>query len=411
MDQHGKASARNDMKILVAEKVSEWCLEQLRGLGCQVSYQPELKADELVRHVGGMGVLVVRGKRVSAETLAAGGTLQLVIRAGAGVNTIAVERASEQGIFVSNCPGKNARAVAELTFGLILALDRRIVDNTLELRNGRWNKTEFSKARGLAGRSIGIIGMGQIGELVAARAQAFEMNVVAWSRSLTPERAEARGWEFRGTARDVARGTDIVTLHVADTPETRHLVDADFLARMKRGAYLINTARGGVVDEKALAQAIPERALRVGLDVFEDEPSAGECAYRSALLSLPGVIGTHHIGASTDQAQDAIAEEVVRIVRHFMTTGEVLNCVNLADRSPGKWQLMVRHLDRVGVLAGILEPIRRDGINAQEIVNRVFRGAKAACCAIMLDDRPDDATMMEIRAHPDVIQAELRAVV
>lgn len=399
------------MKVLVAEKVSEWCLEQLRGLGCQVTYRPDLKADELPAHVPGMGVLVVRGKRVSGETLAAGAELQLVIRAGAGVNTIAVERASERGIYVSNCPGKNARAVAELTLGLIVALDRRIVENTVALRDGSWNKAEFSKARGLAGRTIGILGMGQIGELVAALAQAFEMHVVAWSRSLTPERAEARGWEFRGSARDVARGTDIVTLHVADAPETRHLVDADFLSRMKRGAYLINTARGGVVDEKALLEAVKERGLRVALDVYEDEPAVGECAYRNALLSLPGVIGTHHIGASTDQAQDAIAEEVVRIVRHFMTAGEVLNCVNLVERSPGKWQLMVRHHDRVGVLAAILEAIRRDGINAQEIVNRVFQGAKAACAAIMLDDRPDEATMTEIRGNPDVIQAELRAVV
>lgn len=399
------------MKILVADSLPEKCILDLREAGAQVIYKPDLKAEELPKQVGGVGILIVRGKKVTPDTIAKSDSLQMILRAGAGVNTIAVDEASAKGIFVTNCPGKNAAAVAELTLGLLLALDRRIVENTSEMRAGRWNKKEFSKARGLAGRTLGILGMGEIGRLVAARAKAFEMHVCAWSRSLTPEKAEELGVEFCNWPRDVARKSDAVTLHVAATAETRKLVDAEFLESMKSGAILINTARGGVIDEAALATAIKSKNLRVGLDVYEDEPTGAEAAYKSKLADLPGVICTHHIGASTDQAQNAIAEEAVRIVRAFLISGDVLNCVNLCERSPASWQLIVRHYDRVGVIAGILDAVRSDNINAEEITNRIFSGARAACCSIMLKDRPSEAAMNSIRAHKDVIQAELRAVV
>ncbi|MCG3126952.1 MAG: Glyoxylate/hydroxypyruvate reductase B [Phycisphaerae bacterium] len=399
------------MNVLVADSLPESCLEQIRMLGCRITYKPDLKADDLPGRIADQGILVVRSTQVLPATIEKSNALQMIIRAGAGVNTIAVDAASAHGIFVTNCPGKNATAVAELALGLILALDRRIVEGTVDLRAGRWNKKEYSQARGLAGRTLGILGFGQIGRLLALRAQACEMRVCAWSRSLTPERASDAGVEFCNWPREVARRSDIVSIHCAATPETHHLVDAEFLENMPAGAYLINTARGGIIDEQALASAVRQRGIRVGLDVFEDEPEGGTASFKSPLLDLPGVIGTHHIGASTDQAQDAIAAEVARIVRRFLLSGEVLNCVNIAEQTPATWQLIVRHYDRVGVLAAILEVIRGDQINAEEITNRVFAGARAACCSIMLSDRPSEAAMERIRGSADVIQAEIRAVV
>lgn len=399
------------MKILVADKLQEPCLEQLGALASEVEYKPDLKAEELPDHINNAGIVIVRSTKVLPEVIARARDLQLILRAGAGVNTIAVQEASANGIYVANCPGKNSTAVAELTLGLILALDRRIVDNTDQLRAGRWNKSEFSKARGLAGRTLGIIGMGQIGKLVADRARAFEMNVVAWSRSLTSQKADELECGFCHRPRDVAARSDIVTLHVAASPETEGLVNADFLASMRRGAYLINTSRGEAIDEKALLAAVRNRDLRVGLDVFAGEPTAGTGAFKSALFEHPNVIGTHHIGASTDQAQDAIADEVVRIVRSFLVSGEVPNCVNIAETSPATWQLIVRHYDRVGVIASVLDAIKADHINAEEVSNRIFQGAKAACCSIMLGDRPSTEVLEAIRSQKDVIQAELRAVV
>ena len=399
------------MKILVADKLPESCLEQLGELASAIAYRPSLTAEELPGNIADVGILIVRSTRVPPEAIARAKSLQMIVRAGAGVNTIALEEASAEGIFVANCPGKSAAAVAELTFGLILALDRRIVENTVELRQGRWNKKEFSRARGLAGRTLGIVGLGQIGLMVARIGQSFGMNVVAWSRSLTPEQADKLDVIFCNWPREVASQSDIVTIHCAAAPDTEHLINAEFLASMKQGASLISTARGGIVDERALADAIRSRGIRAALDVYQNEPAGGTASFKNALLELPHFIGTHHIGASTDQAQSAIAQEVVNIVKTFLITGEVRNCVNMAETSPATWQLIVRHYDRVGVIASVLQAIRADRINAEEVTNRVFRGAKAACCSIMLDDRPSKDTMEAIRKHEDVIQAELRAIV
>lgn len=399
------------MEILIADSLPESCMEELRQLGSDVAYEPDLSADDLPARISQTSILIVRSTRVLPEAIRQARQLQMILRAGAGFNTIAVKEASEQGIFVTNCPGKSATAVAELTFGLILALDRRIVDNTVSLREGVWNKAEYGKARGLAGRTLGVVGMGKVGRLVVRRAQAFEMNTVAWSRSLTPEAAEGLGVEFCAWPREVARKSDIVTIHCAATPQTMHLVNEEFLNNMRDGAYLIHTSRGAMVDERALARAVDERGLRVGLDVYENEPAGGTGHFRNALLERPNVIGTHHIGASTQQASTAIAQEVVRIVKSFLITGEVLNAVNICETSPATWQLIVRHNNRVGVMASILEAIKSDKINAEEISNRIFVGSNAACCTIMLSDRPSDEAMASIRGSEDIIQADLRAVV
>ncbi len=396
------------MKTLIADKFSEAHIARLNQLGCEVTYKPTAKAEELPELIGPYKILVVRGKQVTAETLQAASQLALVLRAGAGVNTIDVKTASARGVFVSNCPGKNSIAVAELVFALLLAIDRRIPENAAALRAHQWNKKEFSKADGVFGKTLGVIGTGQIGREVISRARAFGLRVIAWSRSLTPEKAERLGIERCENVDDVFRRADIVTLHLALKPDTRKLVNAARLALLKPNAILINTARGEVVDQAALRAALQGGKLRAGLDVFDPEPAEAVADFNDPILDLPNLCGTHHIGASTEQAQEAIAEEAIRIIQTFVQTGVVLNCVNLATRTPAKWQLVVRHYDRVGVLAFVLDQVRRAGINIEEVQNVIFEGAAAASCRIQLDAEPGAELLASIKAgNPDIMGIEL----
>ena len=396
------------MKVFIADKFSEAHIERLKKLGCEVAYHPNAKASELPALAAHSKILVVRSKEVSGETLKASDQLALVLRAGAGVNTIDVKTASARGIFVSNCPGKNSIAVAELVFALMLAIDRRVPDNVAALRAHKWNKKEFSKADGLHGKTLGVIGTGQIGREVIARAHLFGLKIIAWSRSLTPEKSGELGAEHCAEADDVFRRADIVTLHCALKPETRKLVNAARLALMKPNAVLINTSRGEIIDQPALLAALKAGKIRAGLDVFDPEPAEGVADFSDPILDLPNLYGTHHIGASTEQAQEAIAEEAIRIIETYVKTGKVLNCVNLARRTPAKWQLVVRHYDRVGVLAFVMDQIRRAEINIEEVENVVLDGAVAACCRMQLNAEPVPELLSAIqKGNPDIIGIEL----
>ena len=397
------------MRVLIADKFEQSGRDGLQALGCEVSFQPDLKDDALVAAIKqeAPDVLVVRGTKVTEPMLDAG-PVKLVVRAGAGFNTIDVAAASKRGIYVSNCPGKNSIAVAELAFALILALDRRIADNVIALRQGEWNKKEFSKARGLYGRTLGLIGVGKIGQEMIPRARAFGMPVVAWSRSLTPERAALLGVELKESPKAVANASDVVSVHLALNPETKHLLGADFFNAMREGAYFINTARGEVVDQQALAAAMRSRGIRAGLDVYAVEPTSSAGEFTDEIVKEDGLYGTHHIGASTDQAQEAIAAETVRIVREFKETGQVPNVVNLARQTPATHRLVVRHLDRPGVLAGVLEALKAEHINVQEMENIVFEGAAAAVARINLDNAPTKECLNKLQTgNADIIELDL----
>ena len=409
------------MKVLVADAFEPSGLTGLKALGCEVSYEPSLKAEGLAVAIDrtAADVLIVRSTKVDATALAAG-RLALVIRAGAGYNTIDVKAASARGIYVSNCPGKNAVAVAELAFGLILALDRRIPDNVIDLRAGRWNKQEYAKARGLYGRTLGLLGFGNIGQELARRAQAFGLHLAIWTRRLASGGdvdAELVGLDMsnRGsrvtvamTPAEVADAADILSVHVALAPETRHLVNAELLNRLPAGALFINTARAEVVDHDALAVAIRDRGLRVGLDVYKDEPSGGTGTFSDPVVQHPGVYGTHHIGASTEQSQEAIAAETVRIVRSYIDTGRVPNVVNLATHTPATHMIVVRHRDRPGVLAHVFDRLRAGNLNVQETENVVFAGAEAAVARINVDGAPDSELLSTIRSgNDDIIDVQL----
>ena len=403
------------MKILIADKFQKRGIDELTSLGATVAYEPDVTADTLPSLIEkhDPDVLVVRSTKVKAPVFEAAKRLTLVVRAGAGVDNIDVPAASARGISVANCPGKNSIAVAELVWGLILACDRRIPDQTADLRAGAWNKKEYSKARGLYGRTLGVVGVGQIAREVIARAQAFGMRVVAWSRSLTDEAAEAMGAERRASALDVARESDVVTIHVAATDQTKRLVGAEFCAALKPGAVVINSSRGTVVDEQALLKAIREKGVRAGLDVFEGEPGGASASgeFKSELASAPGVYGTHHVGASTDQAQDAIAAEAVRIIQVYKETGEVPNIVNECAKSPATRLLVVRHLNRPGVLALVIGEIGKANINIEEMENVIYQGAEAACAKIRLDGEPPESVLQKIRdGSKNVLSVDLTAI-
>ena len=413
------------MKVLVADKFEQSGIEGLKQAGCDVLYEPDLKDDGLTQAIASSGadVLIVRSTKVTSAMLDAG-RLSLIVRAGAGYNTIDVAGASRRGIYVSNCPGKNAIAVAELAFALILSLDRRVPDNVAELRAGQWNKKEYSKAQGLSGKTLGLLGAGSIAQEMIRRAAGFGLNIVLWSRRfagqdrpLTEHEARDLGIEnawravrvdLAPTPGEVADRSDIVSVHLALAPDTKGLVDAALLDRVKPGAIFINTARGEVVDYAALANVVRTKSVRVGLDVYANEPASATAAFDDPIVKLPGVYGTHHIGASTDQAQEAIAAETVRIVRSYKDTGHVPNVVNLAKRTPATHMLIVRHRDRPGVLAHVFDHLRRDNLNVQETENIVFEGAEAAVARINLDGQPSASLCERIKAqNADILDLQV----
>ena len=403
------------MKVLVADKFEQSGLEALKAAGCEVLFQPDASDDALVAAIreSQAPVLVVRSTQVTAAMLDAG-ALSLIVRAGAGVNTIDVAGASERGIYVSNCPGKNSVAVAELTMGLILAIDRRIPDNVADLRAGKWNKKEYAAAKGLMGQTLGLLGFGHIGQEVARLARAFGMPVLVWSRRFSENdsardvAAESFDIEIVPSAEDLVEQADVISVHLALTKDTRGFVNSALLSHVKPGAIFINTARAEVVDHDALAGAVKDKGLRLGLDVFANEPSTSTGGFADPLVSQPGVYGTHHIGASTEQAQEAIADETVRIIRTFKETGRVPNVVNLAKLTPATHMLVVRHRDKPGVLAHVFEYLRVSQLNVQETENIIFAGAQAAVARINLDGAPSARALDAMQSgNADILDLQL----
>jgi len=394
------------VRLLFADRLPEQTIEDLESRGHTCVVEPGLSADELPGRIAGFDGLVVRSTKVKRPVFEAADRLVLVVRAGAGTNTIDTDAAATHGVFVCNVPGRNSAAVAELTLGLLLAVDRRIADNVADLRNGRWDKGQYSKAGGLLGSTIGIIGLGSIGLCVAERAAAFGMQVLAVAKPGRPphvvERAEGCGVVWVDTLDELLAGSDVVSVHVPANKHTRNLVDADFLAKLRPGAILLNTSRGDVVDERALLEALDAGRLRAGLDVFADEPGSSKGAWESPLASHPAVVATHHIGASTEQAQRAIAAGVSEIIGAFVA-GEVRHCVNLDDRRLGSFTLTVRHLDRVGVLAQVLDLLSSSRLNVEHMQNRVFRGGEAAVASIDVGGRASEELLQAIREIPHVL--------
>ena len=397
--------------ILVADAFDAQGLETLQALGHNVISEPGLTADSLADAIEKHEpeILVVRSTKVNSLAILASPSLELIVRAGAGTDNIDVEAASSRGVFVSNCPGRNSVAVAELAWGLILSCDRRIPDQVADLRSGTWKKKEYAKAAGIHGKTLGIIGLGRIGQEIAHRGRAFGMNVIAWSRSLDQSKADQMNVEYCESLLNLMKMSDVVTVNISANSETQGLINAECISAMKPGSTLINTSRGSVIDQEALAHAIDTSGLRAGLDVFANEPSAGDNAFTDDIVKKPCVYGTHHVGASTEQAQKAIADKTVEIIRTHLESGETINCVNLA-RETGTTILTVRHLNTPGVLAHVFDSIGESKINVEEMENIIYRGGEAACAKIRLSTSPSHEQLENIRANQHVLTASITPI-
>jgi len=396
------------VKLLIADKLPASHADKLRGIVGEVEYDPDVTADLLPSRMRGVDILIVRGTKVSAECIEESDSLELIVRAGSGTENIDINAASSRGVYVANCPDRNSAAVAELTLGFLLAVDRRLTEQDAALKKGLWNKAEFSRADGLKGKTFGVVGTGAIGREVIKRAKALDMPIVAWSRSLTTEKAEQLGVSRAISLDELIMRCDIISLHVAFTDQTKHLISAERIAKLKPGAIILNTSRGAVIENAALAEALKNGRVRAGLDVYEKEPAEGTGDFDDALNGVPNWVGTHHVGASTTQAQVATADETVRIIKNYLETGNVENCVNFAKETPAIYELVVRHYDKIGVLTRILGDLREAGINVHEVHNIIFEGAKAAVARIQLDTPPPKSTLeIMARRKDEIIQIRL----
>lgn len=392
------------MKILVAWEMPDAALDDLRTLGCDVVSIPDAAGAAFLHELREATALVIGRTPLPADAIAAAKSLQIIVRCGSEASNIAIDEASTQGVFVCTTPHRTALAVAEMMLGMMLTLDRQLV----------WKKGESGPAtlpHGLAGRTLGLLGYSHAGRALARRAAALEMNVLAWSPTETPESLRGEPVSLCTWSRDVARQSDVIAVHADPADGEDMLLDAEFIESIREGADVVFVGHPGGLDESALESAIKSRRLRVAIDWIGAERARETARSRSRLADLPTVLMTVGLAERTMQARVAVAAEAVRVLRQFFVAGAVENCINLLSRSPATWQLVLRLRDAVGVMAGIMDAIRSDGINAEEIGTRVFVGARAAWCTIAVDERPSTEALAAIRALPGVLHLELRAVV
>ena len=394
------------VKVLIADKFPEKYVEELKSIDLDVEYSPTLGENDLPEATKDTDILIVRSTIVNAETIKSSKNLNLIIRAGAGVNNIDISTANKQGIYVANCPGKNSVAVAELAIGLMISLDRSIPDNVLDFRAGKWNKAKYSKGEGLKGKTLGIIGVGSIGKEVAIRAISFGMNVYGKDISRI-EGVQVKDFSEMDKLLPLC---DIISIHLPATTQTKGLFNKEMFSFIKPNSLLINTSRQDIIDEGAMLAAIEEKNIRVALDVFKDEPEGKTGEVSSALIDNPSVYVTHHIGASTVQAQNAVAEETVNIVNHYLHSGIIDHWVNRAKPSDAKYQLVVKHYDKPGVLASILDIIREGKINVEEIENVIFEGGVAACCTMRLMKPASSEMLKQMNENSHVLSVSHVAI-
>ncbi|HZW40455.1 MAG TPA: NAD(P)-dependent oxidoreductase [Ignavibacteriaceae bacterium] len=394
------------VSVLIADKFPEQYIQELKDLQLDVIYNPKLGEKDLPEAAKNVDVIVVRSTVVNAETIKQSTNLDLIIRAGAGVNNIDIAAANQKGVYVANCPGMNSIAVAELAIGLMLSLDRRIPDNVIDFRNGVWNKGEYSKAEGIYGKTLAIVGVGAIGKEVAKRALAFGMNVYGKDIS----RIEGVAIKDFSEMDQVLPMADVISIHLPSTPQTKGLFNKEMFSYLKPGALLINTSRADIIDEDAMLEAIEQKNIRVALDVFKGEPEAKSGEVKSKLQGNKNIYVTHHIGASTEQAQNAVAEETVNIIKAFINSGVIAHWVNQAKKLDTSHQLVVKHFDRPGVLADVLDVIKESKVNIEEIENVVFDGGVVACCTMKLRSNIPTDQLKKIQQNQNVISVSHVAI-
>jgi phosphoglycerate dehydrogenase-like enzyme len=397
------------MKILVACDLPEFALEELRAMGLGVDHRPELTGEDLPEALHDVTVLIVAGVHVSAEAIQRGASLQMIVCWDADTSNVAIDEASKEGIFVAQCVDMSAVSIAELAIGMLIALDRGLTEHATDLRDAR-REGGPPTAVGLAGRTLGLLNLGEVERSIARRTRPLGAKVLAWAPDLTPDQAQIHGVHYCNHAVDLARRSNNLVIY-APTQELGDVrVNKGLLEAMQDRSSLVYIGHPDGFDEQALLDAVQQRGLKLALDIA---PGRGHSAFRpkTDLLKQDGVIGTFRLANRTLQAWHASARQASEIVRRFLISGEVPECVNLLERSPATWLLVLRLRDTVGVMASVMEAIRMDGINAEEITSRVFQGAQAAWATVALDERPGTDALDTIRGLTGVLHLELRAVV
>ena len=369
------------VKILIADSLSDEVVKTLQGDGNFVHIDPSITDKSLPDEIKDYEVLVVRSTKVTCQTINNAKNLSLIVRAGAGVNTIDIKAASDKGIYVTNTPGCNADAVAELTIGQIIACDRQIVSNSINLRSGKWTKKKFLNSQGLRGRTLGLLGAGNVAQRVIKIAHAIGMNIIVWSYFFDDNDAKRLGVTRVLDKMDVARDADVVSIHIPYMKETHHLISKEFFDAMKPGAILVNTARGEIVDTQALTNAIKEKGIRAGVDVYENEPSTGMADFDQSEFAKLLSSSTCHIGGSTEQASELIALETVKVIQTYIKTGEPLNCVNIDARPKCDQVLSIRH---TGVLTNIIQYLSEKNAEILSLNNQLLTGGGSQTCSIRI---------------------------
>lgn len=391
-------------RVFVSDKLEASGLQMLREAGLEVDHREKLTGSALQEAVQAAEVLIVRSAtRVTAQLLEHPGKLRAVVRAGVGVDNIDVPAATRKGIVVMNTPGGNTVSTAEHTIAMMMTLARLIPAADASLRSGKWERSRFVGTQ-LAGKVLGVVGLGRIGREVARRALGLDMKVIGYDPFLAPDRAAQLGIEAVANLDDLLPRCDFLTVHTPLTEETRDLIGAAQLARMKRGSRVLNCARGGIINEAALAEALKSGHLAgAALDVFVEEPPPGE----HPLLQLPNVVVTPHLGASTLEAQDAVAREAAALTIGFLTRGEIQFAVNMAavDRTElAELKLYVDMARRLGLLHAQMcqGAIRRAELSYRgEVARRSTKLITAAFTAGLLESR--------LAQEVNIVNAELLA--
>jgi len=351
-------------KVLIADSISQRGIDELsRDNALDVSVQTNLSVPQLLEIIPEFTALVVRSQtKVTADVLKAGARLRVVGRAGVGVDNVDVETATRRGVVVLNAPGGNTVSTAEHAFSLLLCVARKIPQADASMREKNWDRKNFEGVE-LYDKTLGVIGMGRIGSELARRAIAFGMRVVAYDPYLSATRARALQVELVDELDDLLAGADFISLHTPLTPETRHLLDAARLQKTKRGVRIINCARGGLIDETALANALQDRHVAAAaLDVFEKEPLPNG----SALRSTPNLILTPHLGASTAEAQESVGIEIAQSIRAALLEGTIRNAVNMPNLDARTLAIIGPHLrfgEKLGQFLSQIAPKRVDNLN------------------------------------------------
>ncbi len=377
-------------RVLIADKLESPGIELLRAAGLEVDNRPGLKGDELKSALRAADAAIVRSQpKLTAEFFDEPGKLRAIARAGVGVDNIDVASATRKGVVVMNTTGGNTVSAAEHTVALLLALARRIPAADSTMKSGGWDRNKFVGTE-VAGKTLGVIGLGRIGREVARRAKAMDMKVIALDPFVTAAKAAELGYESAANLDELLPKIDFLTLHVPFSDETKSLIGARELQLMKKSARVLNVSRGGIVDEKALAEALTTGTISgAGVDVFTAEPITAD----NPLLSAPNIVLTPHLGASTLEAQENVALEAAQLIADFLLKGQVANAVNMAAVNPAELAEVRPFVDlarRLGLLQAQLAhgAIRRAALTYRgELAGQKTRLLTSAFTAGMLEFR------------------------